>query len=55
MITDSFDTQSEAIISPQSFYGEQQHICNNVCRPVHSCKIHLESGQLPRFFLVLLQ
>ena len=28
MITDSFDTQSEAIISPQSFYGEQQHICD---------------------------
>lgn len=28
MITDSFDTQSEAIISPQSFYGEQQHVCD---------------------------
>jgi len=28
MITDSFDTRSEAIISPQSFYGEQQHICD---------------------------
>lgn len=28
MITNSFDTQSEAIISPQSFYGEQQHICD---------------------------
>lgn len=28
MIIDSFDTQSEAIISPQSFYGEQQHICD---------------------------
>ena len=28
MITDSFDTHSEAIISPQSFYGEQQHICD---------------------------
>ncbi len=28
MITDAFDTQSEAIISPQSFYGEQQYICD---------------------------
>lgn len=28
MIIDSFDTQSEAIISPQSFFGEQQQICD---------------------------
>lgn len=27
MITDSFDNISGAIISPQSFFGEQKHIC----------------------------
>ena len=27
MITDSFDNKSEAIISPDSFYGEKKHLC----------------------------
>lgn len=28
MIMDSFDNKSEAIISPESFYGEQKHMCD---------------------------
>ena len=28
MIINSFDNKSEAIISPESFYGEQKHICD---------------------------
>ena len=28
MIIGSFDNKSEAIISPESFYGEQKHICD---------------------------
>ena len=28
MITDSFDNQSEAIISPRAFFGEQKKICD---------------------------
>ena len=28
MIMDSFDNKSEAIIFPESFYGEQKHICD---------------------------
>ena len=28
MIIESFDTQSDAIITPQSFFGEQQKICD---------------------------
>ncbi len=31
MIIDSYDTKSVAIILPQSFYGEQQHICDIAC------------------------
>lgn len=27
MITDAFDNVSEAIITPESFYGEQKHLC----------------------------
>lgn len=30
MITDSFDPKTEQIITPASFYGEQQHLCE-VC------------------------
>ena len=28
MITDSFDIKTEPIFSPESFYGEQKHICD---------------------------
>jgi uridine phosphorylase len=28
MITDSFDDKSEAIVTPESFFGERKHICD---------------------------
>jgi uridine phosphorylase len=39
MITDSFDTKSEAIISPGAFSGEQKHLCE-ICIPTFSTVIY---------------